>query len=558
MNFMAPIHCLLKTTLLLLLYYCITHFAVSAQPTHADSIRGGLRPARTSWDVQHYDLHLTLDLDKRSIAGENRIRFQALASQKELQIDLFDRYTVSRIMLEGKACTWRRDAQALFVKLPAAVKPGKQYTLVIQYAGMPPVAKNAPWDGGFIWKQDQAGLPWVGTAVQGFGASSWWPCKDHPADEPDSTSMHVTLTGTNANKVVAVSNGQAQGVTTGTDGSKTYHFAVTYPLNSYNVTLNVGDYATISDTLRQVNGSVLQLTYNPLRQNLAKAQAYFPQQVKPMLRVYERLLGPYPFPRDGYKLVEVDYWGMEHQSAVAYGNGYGSNPRRFDYRGWDFIIVHETGHEWFGNWISVADDGDIWIHEGFTTYVESLYEEQLRGYESAVVFLKTRRQLIDNNFPIQGPYGISWESPDADMYYKGAWMLHSLRSLVGNDSLWFRMLRGIGPLFGMRTTNRADVTTWIDQQLGGDYQWFWRAYLDHPKPPVLRYKLTPADGGLQIVYRWDTPEPAFQMPVHLVLPNGKQQIVPRVGAAQTLVLPIQSASQLRFDMDSAYYEVVAE
>ncbi len=373
------------------------------------------------------------------------------------------------------------------------------------------MAKNAPWDGGFVWRKDTTtakNAPWVTVACEGTGASLWWPCKDHLADEPDS--MRITCRVPKG--LTCVSNGRFVSQQPTPDGRQTeWMWFVHYPINNYNVTLNITDYAHFADTYTARDGQKLALDYYVLPGNLERAKAHF-AQVKPMLACYERYFGAYPFGRDGYKLVETPYWGMEHQSAVAYGNQYRDNPY-----GFDFIIIHESGHEYFGNSLSCADHAEMWLHESFTTYAEALFMECTQGLPRAIEYLNTQRRLIKNQYPMLGPLGVNADQQDTDIYYKGTWMLHTLRHAVGDDAKWFAAINALATEKKRSIVSTDEVVDFLGQRTGVDLRPLFDQYLRYPNLPTLEYKVNPPNEASEriVTYRWRADANGFALPIQV-------------------------------------------
>lgn len=373
-----------------------------------DTLRGTLSPERANYDVKHYLLDIKIDIDKRYIDGTNQISFEVLNDLPLLQFDLFENMNVNKVEWNNKKLKFNREYNAVFVKFPEALKKGSKHSITIYYDGNPTVAKRAPWDGGLVFKKDKNGKPWVGVACQGTGASLWWPNKDHQSDEPDSMEIRVT----SPSDLEEVSNGSLVSKMDLKNGYTKRIWKVNHPINNYNVSINIADYYHWTDTyISKINGEKLSLDYYVLKDNEAKARKQF-EQVKPMLDAFEKRFSPYPFYKDGYKLVETPYLGMEHQSCVAYGNAYKNGYMGFDMSGsgegmkFDYIIIHETAHEWWGNSLTSYDIADMWIHEGFGQYSEVVYLEELYGKESALKYLKGIRNGISNKEPIIGPYGV--------------------------------------------------------------------------------------------------------------------------------------------------------
>jgi len=486
-------------------------FSSSAQklpykPTRDDTLRGTLTPVRTCYDVSFYDLQMNVDVKKHFISGNNVIRFHVVNDFDSIQVDLFSRMKIEKILFNGNELKYRRELNSVFIRFPEMQHAGADEEITISYSGNPIAAKNPPWDGGFVWKKDIKNRDWVGVACEGTGASSWWPCKDAITDEPDSMRMTFTVpTG-----LVCVSNGRLRDTLNNGDGTTTWKFHVSYPINNYDVTFNLAHYAHFSDQYISGNEK-LDLNYYVLDYNLSQAMAQF-QQVKGMMACYEKYFGPYPFPRDGYKLVETSYWGMEHQTAIAYGNDYINNKQ-----GFDFIIVHESAHEWWGNNVTANDYADLWIHEGFATYAEALYVECTKSYNDAVDYLNTLRWQIRDSFPIIGPREIDYDGArvDNDMYFKGAWMLHTFRSVLNDDSLFFQIIKSIQQEFALKIISTDQLIAFINRKAGKDYTPFFNQYLYHKSPPILEYKLKQKGKNLQLSYHWKTDVQNFEMPVEV-------------------------------------------
>lgn len=496
----------------LLFFFSILAITAQAQEfTRADSLRGTLSPLRSCYDVTYYNLNLSIDIDNKSISGYNDIYFKANTDFAEFQIDLFENMEISSIEFSGAELPFRREYNAVFVQFPESFSYGRQAKIRVNYHGTPIAAKNAPWDGGFVWAKDKNDKDWVGVACEGMGASSWWPNKDHLSDEPDSMTMTFTV----PKGLVCVANGRLREEKRITNLETRYTWHVSYPINNYNVTLNIADYTHFSDTYTAEDGSILDLDYYVLPYHLDKAKKQF-KQVQPMLKCFEHAFGKYPFWNDGYKLVETHYLGMEHQGAIAYGNQYkkgylGSHPSDIDF---DYIIIHETGHEWWGNSVSMTDLGDMWIHESFCTYSEAVYVECMHGHDKMLEYINSQRLYISNGSPIIGPYGVNVEGNSTDMYYKGAWVLHTLRSVINDDKLWRDILKGVATEFEITNVDATTIIDYFNQRLGKDYTWYFDQYLRNSSIPTLEYKFK---GRLfrkgKFSYRWEADVPEFKMPV---------------------------------------------
>lgn len=502
--------------------------------SRADTLRGMLRPERTCYDVHYYDLQVDVFPNKRSIKGQVEIHFNALSAFDRLQIDLFDNMQLSAITYEGKKLAFERIDNAVFIHFPPQPK-GKQAFFTAFFEGEPIAAQNPPWDGGFVWRKSADNSPWIGVACEGIGASLWWPNKDHLSDEPDSMRIHVGV----PESLYAVSNGELEG-TTENAGRKTFHWFVSYPINNYNVSLNIADYAYWQETYEAKDGSTMPLDYYVLKENESKARKHF-QQVPEVLACFEQYFGKYPFWDDGYALVETPYLGMEHQGAIAYGNRYMRGylgtmiPRHMD---WDYIIVHETGHEYFGNSISCNDHAEMWIHESFTTYMEALFIECKYGYKDAVSYLQSQRAYVENQEPILGPMNVNWDRwKGSDHYYKGALILHTLRSVFNDDDLWFKTLKELHTQNKISHMTSAQVINHFDRVIKQDLKPFFLQYLSYPKIPCLVYDVKQNRRGTIVSYKWEADVPNFEMPVQIGSPGNYKRVYPKTDEWQEIRLP---------------------
>jgi aminopeptidase N len=478
--------------------------------THADTLRGSITPQRAWWDVTFYDLHVAVNPADSSVRGYVGITYRVLKPAQEMQIDLKQPLAVDSMVQSGRQLTYRRDGDAFFVTLADQQRAGDRNTVVVYYHGQPRAAQHAPWDGGFVWTHDSLGVPWVASAVQGFGASAWWPNKDTQADEPDSQRVAITI----PKGLVDVSNGRLRSTTPNADGTTTYEWFVTNPINNYDVAVNAGQYTHFSDVFDGEDGR-LTLDYWPLSYHLAPAKRQF-EQVKPMLSCFEHWFGPYPWYADGYKLVETPHLGMEHQSAVAYGNHYANGYLGSDLSGtgwglkWDFIIVHESAHEWFGNNITSKDVADMWVHESFANYAEALYTECQFGKAAGAAYVIGTRKRVRNDMPVVGRFGVNNEG-SGDMYYKGGNMLHTIRQIVNDDVKFRKILRGLNTTFRHATVTGEQVRRYISDQAGVDLSTVFEQYLNTTRIPVFEYKVT----GSDVAYRWTDVVPGFTMPVRV-------------------------------------------
>lgn len=487
----------------------------SQSPTFTadDTLRGSITPERAWWDLKFYHLKVNVDPVARKITGSNEIRYKVLKTKQQMQIDLQPPLVIERVEQDGQPLeVTAKGRNAHIVTLKKTQKPGATEAITVWYSGIPQAAKRAPWDGGFSWSLDNAGNPFVATSCQGLGASVWWPCKDHMYDEPDSQAIDITVPA----GLTDVSNGRLRGKVNNADGTTTFKWFVSNPLNNYGVNVNIAKYEHFTDTLHGEKG-VLTLDYYVLPEDLEKAKTQF-QQAKMMLRAFEHWFGPYPFYEDGYKLVQVPYLGMEHQSSVTYGNKFknGYLGRDLSETGWglkwDFIIVHESGHEWFANNITFRDQADMWIHESFTNYSESLFTEFWFGAPAGDAYVQGCRKLIENKRPIIQPYGVNADGP-IDMYYKGGNMLNTIRRIVNDDKKWRETLRGLNRDFYHQTVTTKQIEDYMIRKTGKKLQKVFDQYLRHTEIPELEYTIKKG----QLRYRWTNCIPGFDMPVKVEL-----------------------------------------
>lgn len=491
-------------------------FDLQEEFSRQDSLRGTITPEREWWDINYYHLDVDVDIANQSISGTNTFRYTVLKPYQIMQIDLQEPLEITKITDEdGAQLEYEREGSAFFVTLKKDQQQGEVNEIVVHYSGKPVEAVRPPWDGGFTWEEDSNGRPFVATSNQGIGASVWWPNKDHPYDEPESMMISVTT----PDSLMNVSNGRLQGVDEHDNNTKTWHWYVSSPINNYGVNINIADYVHFDENYDGENGT-LTLDYFVLRENEEKAREQF-KQVKPMMDAFEHWFGPYPFYQDGYKLVEVPYLGMEHQSSVTYGNGYqnGYLGRDLSGSGWglkfDFIIIHETGHEWFANNITYSDVADMWVHEGFTNYSESLYVDYHFGKEAAGEYVQGIRFGIQNARPLIGEYNVNHRG-SGDMYSKGGNLLHTIRYVVNDDDVWRETLRGLNREFFHQTVSSAQVERYISDKTGIDLSSVFDQYLRDIRIPILEYAFR--DGELR--YRWANVIQGFTMPVDVVL-NGE-------------------------------------
>ena len=511
-------------------FFFLFFYSTYAQEfSRQDSLRGYLTSIRSCYDVSFYDLFVMIDEQELSIErSHNTIYFTAVSDFNQIQIDLAHNMEIFFIEFEDQKIDFKREFDAVYVTFPRKIEKGEKTFIKVWYGGYPREAINPPWDGGFSWEKDRNRNPWIGVSCQGLGASSWWPCKDHQSDEPDS--MRITCTARAPWKII--SNGNLRNDTSVWNqylGSWTNvsEWFVSYPINNYNVTLCIGDYIHFSEEYISYNDT-LSLDYYVLRYHESKARKHF-KQVKPMIACFEQYFGQYPFLNDGYALVETPYLGMEHQSAIAYGNnfsaGYKGNKSFIDGLDFDFIIVHETGHEWWGNSITTNDIADMWVHEGFCTYSEVLYVECIYGYNAMLSYVNNQKRNVRNDKPVIGPYHVNCQG-SSDMYFKGSLMLHTLRSVINNDQLWFDIIKGLSHDFKYNIINGNDIINYINQKSNKDFTFFFKQYLNNRNVPEFQYKIEKQGRNYTLSYRWEAIL-GFDMPILINIGRSDFWIYPK-------------------------------
>ena len=504
--------------------------------THADTLRGSNGPARSWWKTTFYDLHVRVNPADSSIVGQNGIVYRVLRPSQEMQVDLQPPLVVDSMVQDGRTVSYRRDGNAFFVSLTKPQREGDKNTVTVYYHGKPVAARNPPWDGGYIWRRDSLGNTWTATANEGLGASVWWPNKDLLSEEPDSQRIAITV----PDPMVDVSNGRLRSTTHNNDGTTTFEWFVVSPINNYSVSVNAGTYAHIAESYNGEGGK-LTMDYWPLAYHLEVAREQF-KQAKSMMTCFEHWFGPFPWYEDGYKLVEAPHLGMEHQSAVAYGNHYhnGYLGRDLSNTGhglkWDFIIVHESAHEWWGNSITDKDAADMWVHESFANYSESLYTECQEGTKAGAEYQIGTRVLVKNDVPIVGHYGVNDEGSN-DKYYKGGNMLHTIRQIVANDEKWRGILRGAQKTFRHQTIMGEQLEDYISKESGTDLSKVFSQYLRTTMIPEFEYKVD----GTTLSYRWTNVVPGFDMPLRIALGRGDFSRINPTEAWQTMPLPAPNA-----------------
>jgi len=491
----------------------VASFAQPA-PDRAAILRGAYGRYRANNDLLYYHLDVRVDPEKKMLSGVNTIRFKMLQDDTRIQLDLHQALQVDKILLGGMPLKFERELGAVFVDFPESLRAGQTYSIDFHYSGHP---EEGGRFGGITFKKDPAGRDWINTACEGQGASVWWPNKDQWRDEVENMDLSVTI----PNGLVDASNGRFVGKKDLGDGYTRWDWHINYPINNYDVSLNIGAYEHFSDKLGE-----LTLDFWALPEDLDKAKKQF-AQAKGMIEAYQHYFGEYPFVKDGYKLIEAPYSGMEHQSAVTYGNHFANGYLERDWTGvgispkFDFIIIHESGHEWFGNAVTAADRSDMWIHEGWTTYLEGLYVEYMWGHDDAVKYLNGYKPKIRNTQPIVVERGVN-RSPGQDQYFKGALFLNTLRSVIDDDAKWWALIRGVFQEFKYKTIMTEDVVAYFNQRSGMNLTPIFDQYLRRTALPVLELEF----GSNAVRYRWKADESAFAMPVRVGKKGAWQVIKP--------------------------------
>lgn len=549
---------LLSVSLILLLaLYSQAQKKQSIAFTKADTLRGSITPERAWWNLLHYNIRVQPDIAAKTIQGAVSIKFKALQKPLKMQVDLQQPLKIDSIIWQkGKKekLSFRHMGNVAMVTMPSALKAGMEGLITVYYQGEPRAAVRAPWDGGISWSKDELGNPFVATSCQGLGASVWWPCKDHQYDEPE---QGVTIGVRVPDTLMNVSNGKLIETIQHEDATKTWVWQVKSPINNYSVSMNIGKYVQFKDSYNGEGGS-LDLSYYVLPQNLAGAKKQF-EQVKPMIKCFENWFGPYPFYADGFKLVEVPYLGMEHQSNVAYGNKYQNGYLGRDLSGtgwglkWDFIIIHESGHEWFGNNITSVDIADMWIHEGFTNYSETLFTECMDGKEAGNAYNKGARRNIKNDKPILGVYNVH-NTGSGDMYPKASAMIHSIRMSMNNDEKFRQLLRHLNKRFFHKQVTTAMVEKEMSAYAGYNLKAVFKQYLSTTQVPEFQYQLS-ADGK-QLKYRYTNAIPDFNLQLPITAGNETLVLKPKVNQWQSIQLTQKQALGLDLEKLADYFYIV--
>ncbi|MDB5003357.1 MAG: peptidase [Mucilaginibacter sp.] len=497
--------------------------------TRADTLRGMLTPLRTCYNINYYHLDVKFDIDKKFISGSNLFKFTATQDFTKLQFDLYANLNIEKVIYKGKELPYTREFGAVFITFPQTIAKGSKDEFTVYYSGNPTIAKNAPWDGGVVYTTDSLGRPFVATACQGAGASIWWPTKDHQADEVDSMLISISV----PKGLTDASNGRLRKKTELKDGYTRFDWFVGSPINNYDVEANIANYTHFGDIYNGEKGK-LTTDFWVLSYNVDKAKKHFAANVPRMLKAFEHWFGPYPWYEDGYKLIETPHLGMEHQSGVAYGNhyvngyyaGHRGTPMGIDLSGtgigltWDYIIVHESGHEWFGNNITSKDLGDMWIHESFTDYSESLFVENTSTKQMGQQYVSGQRRGIQNTSPIVGPYNVNKEG-SGDMYPKGAVILNMIRTIINDDEKWRGILRGLNKTFYHQTVTYDDITKYISDQSGMNLLPVFDQYLHYADLPVVEFATI--NGKLSA--KWIANATGFNMPIKVRMKGGEYKFI---------------------------------
>jgi len=518
--------------------------------SRADSLRGSLSPLRSCYDINFYHLNLNFSLEEKFVSGSNQFKFTATQDFNKLQFDLFANLKVEKIIYHQHLLPFTREGNVVFLKFPATVRQNTKDQFTVFYSGKPAVAARAPRDGGITFATDTLGKAFVATTCEGTGASIWWPNKDHLSDEVDSMAISISV----PNVLKDVSNGRLRKVTPLKNGYTRFDWFVANPINNYNVAVNIGNYAHISDSYNGEKGK-LSLDYWVLPEHVTRAKTQFSKNVKAMLTTYEHWFGPYPFYKDGYKLVETPYIAMEHQSAISYGafmkgapnndlNG-GKNGRK-----WDFIIVHESAHEWFGNNITAKDLADLWIHEGFASYAESLFIESQYGKEAGVTYIHNGYKGMSNDKPVIAAYGVN-QLGSGDMYAKGSAVLNMVRTIINDDEKWRKILRGLNTSFYHQTVTYNQIVDYISEQSDINFGPIFDQYLHYKSIPQLEF----ASKGGQLICRWQADAKNFAMPVRVKINGGHYQFISPNTTFQPLMITGATLQNIEVDTLNYYLNV---
>ncbi len=537
----------MKNTFLLTIGLLFIAISINAQKnnfTKQDTLRGSITPERIWWDLKYYHLDIQVFPETKSIKGKNTVKYTVLTSHNVLQIDLQAPLKITSVIQNSDTLKVISEGNAHFIQLIQKQNIGDTNSLVVFYEGIPKEAVRAPWDGGFSWKKDKKGNHFIATSCQGLGASVWWPTKDHMYDEVESMDISVRV----PSNLMNVSNGRLTNTEQHEDETTTYHWSVKNPINNYGINVNIGNYTHFSEKFNGEDG-ILDMEYYVLKDNLEKAKEHFKDAPK-MMKAFEHWFGKYPFYEDSFKLVEVPYLGMEHQSSVTYGNQYkkGYLGNDLSGTGWglkfDFIIIHEAGHEWFANNITYKDMADMWIHESFTAYSENLFVDYYYGKKASAEYVIGTRRAIQNDKPIIAAYNVN-ASGSGDMYYKGANMLHTIRTMINNDEKWRQILRGLNHTFYHKTVVTKEIEDYISKNSGIDLSSIFNQYLRDIRIPELVYAIK----GNQLKYRWTKTVKGFKLPIKVSI-NGKTKTLEPTTFWKTINL---TKTKSTFKVDPNFY-----
>lgn len=518
--------------------------------TKKDSIRGALNSFRTSFDVQHYYISIDVQPAKKYIQGFVDIDFTIVEPTQIIQIDLYENMTLDSIIFNSSQLSFSRKYGAVYVEFTDSLFPdSSRHIIRCYYQGKPQKAKKPPWEGGFVWKKAKDKSHWIGVACEVAGASLWWPCKDHISDEPHEG---VTLDVTVPKGLQVISNGMLLQQEESEQTTR-YVWNTNYPINTYNVTVYIGNYVHFSEIFKGVEATFM-LDFYVLPENLEKAKEVFAQTAQ-VLHFFEKAFGPYPWPKEGFKLVNSPYAGMEHQTAIAYGSDF---KRYTHHLGFDYLIVHETAHEWWGNAVSVNDYAEIFIHEGFATYAEALYVEHTYGAQAMRNYMAVYSMFIKNKNPIVGPRDVNfWDYKDSDPYLKGAWVLHGLRRLLENDDLFFEIIQGFYADNYLRIVQVSDFVDYVNSVSGTDYSWYFNHYLYKREVPHLEYNyVEDGIGNVYLYVKWNNVDDSFVLPIRVFLSSQnitRPFLMYPTNKTQVILLP--KHEELSFDSDFAYFSI---
>ena len=513
--------------------------ASSGNFDRTDSIKGNITPLRSCYDVTFYHLDVEVNPRKKTIKGISYINFNVISTTQKIQIDLYEKLSIEKVSWNGLDLKFTRENSAVYVHFPDLLKKDNKEKIKVYYSGRPLDPNfDIPYYAGFVWDKDKRKNYYAQAICQGNGAHGWWPNKDHLSDEPDSSAVSITV----PSKLKAISNGKLKKVTVLENGKTRYDWKTSYPINNYNITLNIGNYIRIKDEFEGVNK--VALDYYVLPQDSAKAKIAF-KIVKPMLEIYETHFGPYPFPKDGIKIIQAPY-PMEHQSAIAIGNNFDMH-----------LILHEVAHEWWGNSVSCTDMAELWIHEAFTTYAETLFLEKYYGIKRANAFMDTSRSIVMKKHPLMGSFNVNHVHYDLeDIYHEGQLMLHTLRNAINNDALWFDILKGIQREFKHKTVKTKDIVSYINNKTNTDYTSFFNEYLKYTDLPKLQLEVYKCKGKLALKYKWNTNETHFEIPVKLFLNKKESEFIYPTTIWKEMELPQNiDLSNVNIDINKFYVDV---